>query len=244
MKARILILIFFSTAVSALAQTVVDKALPVSPSQRITMQFDYPKLIRVTTWEKNQVSIQGTVSINGGENDDAFELITSSDAGIITIRNEIKNMAAIPKVITANDGPAKIVFRSNEALKKYEQEYGKIFESKSWGIDMEIQLEIKVPRNIETHIESTYGMVEVKDFAGPLTVKSTYGGIDAALDEPATGELSAETNYGEIYTNFAIKFNGKGTRQDFYTFVSAKPGAGPRYSFTSNYGNVYIRKSK
>ena len=112
------------------------------------------------------------------------------------------------------------------------------------GVDMDIVIEIKIPRNFETRVESVYGMVEVKDFVGPLTVDATYGGVDAALLEKTTGELIAETNYGEIYTNLDIKFGGGQNRmEDFHTYVSAKPGAGPRYDFESKYGNVYLRKA-
>ena len=226
------------------AQTMVDKTIPVSSVQKIEMHFDYPELIHITTWEGDGVMIHGTVSINGGDNDDNFEIITSTTNGILNIRNEIKDMKKIPKSITIIDGSNKIIFRSDDAFKKYQQEHGRTIKVKSSGIDMEIQLEIKVPKNIETRVESLYGMVEVKDFAGPLTVEATYGGVDAALNEPTTGELSAETNYGEIYTNFVAKFGGKNMQRDFYTYVSAKPGVGPSYAFISKYGNVYIRKSR
>jgi hypothetical protein len=87
-------------------------------------------------------------------------------------------------------------------------------------------------------------MVEIKDFTGPLTVDATYGGVDAALNEKNTGEIIAETNYGDIYTNLDVKFGGENSKnEDFHTYVSAKPGNGPRYSFDSKYGNVYLRKA-
>jgi hypothetical protein len=87
-------------------------------------------------------------------------------------------------------------------------------------------------------------MVEVANFNGPLTVEATYGGVDASLVERSVGEVTAETNYGEIYTNFDTKFGGDHVKDKaFYTFVSAKPGQGPRYNFESKYGNVYLRKA-
>jgi len=67
--------------------------------------------------------------------------------------------------------------------------------------------------------------------------------VDAALAERSTGELIAETNFGNIYTNLELKFlNNNIQEKDFHTSVSAKPGSGPRYSFESKYGNVYLRK--
>jgi hypothetical protein len=227
------------------AQTAINKTIPAQPGQTIVMHFDYPDLIQVSTWDKNEISITGTVSINSGENDDAFELFTSASGGTISIRNEIKNMKSIPQRITVIDGTQKIMFKNKEELRKYESEHGKRkYDMQSWGVDMDILIEIKIPRNMQTRIESVYGMVEIKNFVGPLTVDATYGGVDAALNEKNAGEIIAETNYGEIYSNLDVKFGGEDSRQeDFHTYVSAKPGKGPTYSFDSKYGNVYLRKA-
>ena len=111
------------------------------------------------------------------------------------------------------------------------------------GVDMDIVLEVKVPKSVETLVESVYGIVEVREFIGPLSVDATYGGVDAAVAERTTGELIAETDYGQIYTNLEMKFSGDVVERDFHTQVSVKPGSGPRYSFESKYGNVYLRKA-
>jgi hypothetical protein len=139
-------------------------------------------------------------------------------------------------------GGEKIIFNSEADYDKYSKEAGKDFNQKSWGVDMDIFLEVKVPRNMETKLECVYGVAEVKDFSGPLTVVATYGGVDVSVKEKATGELTAETNYGQIYSNLDLKFTGSEFK-DFHTVVSAKPGTGPRYSFESKYGNVYLRKA-
>lgn len=226
------------------SQTPINKTLTVSAGQNILMHFDYPEMIRVTTWEKNEISIQGTVSINNGESDDAFELFTTSSGNTITIKNEIKNLKSLPQRYTIVDGNQKVTFKNRAELKKYQEQHGRQYDVMTCGVDMDIVLEIKVPRNIKTRVESVYGMVEIKDFAGPLDVEATYGGVDAALIERSAGLITAQTNYGEIYTNFDTKF-GAGDRihGDFHTNVSAKPGSGPAYSFESKYGNVYIRKA-
>ncbi len=244
MKTRIILPLLFLAQMS-LAQTAINKTIAVQSGQKITMHFDYPELIRISTWDKNEISIQGTVSINNGENDDAFELQTSTTANVISVKNEIKNMKNLPHRITIVDGSQKIVFKNKEELKKYEEANGrKSHDTMSNGIDMDIQIEIKVPRNVETRIESIYGMVEVKNFIGSITVDATYGGVDAALLEKTMGELIAETNYGQIYTNLDIKFGSVQNRdENFHTYVSAKPGTGPRYDFESKYGNVYLRKA-
>ena len=225
------------------AQTQINKSIAVSAGQSVFIHFDYPELVRVSTWDKNEVSIQGTVSINNGESDDAFELFTTSSGNTVSIRNEIKNLKGLPQRYTIVDGTQKITFKNRAELKKYQEQNGRQFDVMSCGVDMEIVLEIKVPRNVKTKVESIYGMVEIKDFSGPLDVEATYGGVDAALTERAIGMITAQTNYGEIYTNFDSKFGGDKIEKNFHTNVSAKPGSGPEYSFESKYGNVYLRKA-
>ena len=225
------------------AQTQINKSIPVSAGQSVLLHFDYPELVSVSTWDKNEVSVQGTVSINNGESDDAFELFTTSSGNTVSIRNEIKNIKSLPQRYTIVDGTQKITFKDRAELKKYQEQNGRQFDVMSCGVDMEIVLEIKVPRNVKTKVESIYGMVEIKDFSGPLDVEATYGGVDAALTERSIGMITAQTNYGEIYTNFDTKFGGDKIEKHFHTNVSAKPGSGPEYSFESKYGNVYLRKA-
>jgi hypothetical protein len=244
MKTNILLSILF-LAQNVMAQTAVNRTIAVQAGQKINMHFDYPELISVSTWDKNEISIQGTVSINGGENDDAFELQNSISGNIVSIKNEIKDFKNLPHRITITNGAQKLIFKNKEELRKYQQANGKSTpDVMSTGVDMNIVLEIKVPRNMETRVESVYGMVEVKNFTGPISVDATYGGVDAALWERSTGELIAETNYGQIYTNLDVKFSSdKSKIEDFHTYVSVKPGTGPRYDFESKYGNVYLRKA-
>jgi hypothetical protein len=240
---RTLASIFFALITGALlAQTPVNKTYPVTAGQKISFRFDYPEVVKITTWDKNEIAIVGSVSINSGESDDAFELLQSTSGNTIYIENIVRNLKSLPKRITIMRGDEKVVFNSEADYDKYSKEMGRDFNQKSWGVDLDIFLEVKVPRNMETKLECVYGVAEVKDFSGPLTVVATYGGVDVSVKEKATGELTAETSYGQIYSNLDLKFTGTEFK-DFHTVVSAKPGTGSRYSFESKYGNVYLRKA-
>lgn len=227
------------------AQTRVDRSIPVQAGQVLEMHFDYPELIRITTWEGSEVTITGTASINQGENDDAFVLNNSSSGNTVRIRGEVSDIKKLPQRITVVDGEKKMMFRDKAALQEYQQTRGKSFKHMSWGPDIDITLEVKVPRNMQTRITSVYGMVEVVSFAGPLSVEATYGGVDAAIQERSIGQLTAETDFGQIYSNLDLAFEDKERRsRDFHTSVSAKAGNGPLYTFESKYGNVYLRKAE
>lgn len=244
MKTHILFLVITLTFPhTEYAQTLLNRTIPLQKGQSVRMYFDYPKLIRVSTWEGSNIVVQGTVSINGGENDDAFVIDQTVEDNQVKISGRIRDIKRLPQRVTIVRDGQKVMLRDKEELRKYQQEHGQGYNQMSFGPDIDIVLDIKVPMGIETNIESVYGMVEIRSFAGPLAVESTYGGVDAALTERAVGEITAETNYGEIYTNLDIKFGSSPSDKDFHTFVTAKPGTGPRYNLESKYGNVYLRKS-
>lgn len=244
MKNILILLVFVATGV--VAQTTINKTIPVKAGQQLRLNFDYPDMVRLSTWDKNEISIQGKVSINGGESDDAFVLDIDAGGTTIYIKNEIRNMDDIPHRITIVRDGVKTVFKNEAEWKKYKKENGKgNFQMMNNGVDMDIELDIKVPVNMQTAAISVYGMVEVREFKAPLRVESTYGGVDAALTESAIGELIAETNYGHIYSDLNVKFDNDRYRdEDFHMYVSAKPGNGPSYRFESPYGNVYLRKAR
>lgn len=242
MKGRVtIVVVTVALAWQSFAQTPIERAMVFQPGQKIEMHFDYPQVV-LSTWDRNEVAITGTVSINNGENDDAFILETESEGSTIIIRSKIKDLKKLSQRITVIHKGQKMIFCDKAAFEKYRSEHGKAYEMMSTGPDMEIVLEIKVPHHTPTKVDAVYGMVEVRNFDGPLQVESTYGGVDAALAEGSTGEIVAETNYGEIYSNLNARFSGSQEDRAFHTLVTARPGEGPHYSFVSKYGNVYLRK--
>lgn len=243
----ILFLLCAGLAISCYCQTPISKSFPVNGAQKLDMHFDYPQLIRVSSWDKNEISITGTVLINGGEHDDAFKLTSSSNNATLSIEGEVPNIKALPQRITVTRNGEKMVFKNKAEFNLYKKEHGEGFDMVNWGNDIEITLDIKVPKDLATCVKSTYGIVELKDLdqSKPLIAESTYGGVDAALNTSNVGELFATTDYGEIYTNLDIKFSGEGLHQrDFHTEIMARPGKGAKYSFESKYGNVYLRKKQ
>lgn len=239
------LLVTMGWGLMSLAQTQINKSIPVASGQKVNLHFDYPQLIKVSSWDKNEVLITGTVSINGGENDEAFKLTSNSSGREVNIKGEIPNIKDLPQRITVKHNGEKIVFKNKQEFEKFKKDHGVGFDMTSWGHDVDIVLDIKVPKGMATDIVSVYGIVELKDLqqSMELTATSTYGGVDAAINTTQVGELYATTDYGQIYSNLDIKFKGDGlVQRDFHTELMARPGKGPKYSFESKYGNVYLRK--
>jgi len=223
------------------AQTAINKSFPTDENQKLSLKFDYPQLIKISTWDKCEVQILGTININENENNNAFQIKESKEGNSLVIEGKISEMKNIPHRITVQKGSQKLIFKSREEYQKYCKENNVTFNSMTDGADIDIQLEIKVPKSLTTQIESQYGLVEVRDFGGTINVNAIYGGIDATILDRNVGKLSAETHFGQIYSNLDTKFTGKDSN-DFRTLVTTTFGNGPQYILESKYGNIYLRK--
>lgn len=247
MKIKLLLCILGCSLLSY-SQTKIEKTIPAQQGQKLVLNFDYPEL-KLQTWDKNEVLIKGTVSINRGENDNAFELQVNSSAQEINVTSIIKDKENIPQRIVIKKGDTEYFFKAKDyndpVVQKFLEENGREYSYMSNGIVKEINLEIFVPKNIETNVQAKYGMVEVKNFDAPLTIDARYGGVDATIVAAATGQITARSRYGEILTNLDIKFDQARNmdKHDSWTEISATPGKGPRYLIESKYGKVYLRKS-
>lgn len=224
------------------AQEIITKTYQVLPGQQLNLSFDYPKIVKLSTWNKNEVSITASVNINNGENNDAFQLIESVEGNTLTVKNKIKDMDKLPKRYTVMKDGKKTVFTSKEAYKEFKADLqGAKYYAE--GTDIDITIDIKVPESLAaTYVKSTYGVVELVNFNGQLKADATYGAIDVSVNESATGKLSATTHYGQIYSNLKLNIIEKEER-DFYTSITITPGKGPAYLLQSTYGNLYLRKS-
>jgi hypothetical protein len=160
--------------------------------------------------------------------------------GALVISDRIKDMDQIPRRYTIVHNGMKTIYKSKDQYLEARKDHG--IQQTYEGVDMEIHLEIKVPANAQTDIKAIYGIVELTDFNAPVTVNATYGGIDATLSEAHTGKLQATTRYGQIYSNLDLKLTDH-TEHDFFNSITAEPGSGPSYQFTSDYGKIYLRKT-
>lgn len=224
------------------AQQTITKTYPVKAGQELEFSFDYPKIVKLSTWDKQEISITASVSINNGENNDAFQLVETTNGNTLSIRNIIKDLDKLPKRYTVFHEGKKTVYTSKEDFKTMTAGI-KGARSYSEGVEMEITLEIKVPQNqLTTFVKAKYGIVELVNYNAPIKVDATYGGIDASVNEASTGKLSATTHYGQIYSNLTMNITDK-EEKDFYTSITTSLGKGPAYALKSTYGNLYLRKS-
>ena len=155
------------------------------------------------------------------------------------IRDHIKDMDKLPRRYTIVRNGVKTVYKGKEQYLELGKEGG--VQQSYEGVDMNIVIEVKIPAYCTTKVDAIYGIVEMTNFNAPVTIDATYGGIDATVSPANVGKLEATTHYGQIYSNLDLKLTDHEQR-DFFSSITAEPGKGPAYSFTSPYGKIYLRK--
>jgi hypothetical protein len=249
MKASIFILLIFSF-VSTFAQTSIEKTFPLQGAKELVATFDHPN-INIQTWDKNEVVVKGTVSINNGENDSAFDLQGSVNNGILTLTSTIKDKEDLPRHIIIKKGDNEYLFKAKDfddpEIQKFLDENGHDYSYMANQLVMNIELQVFVPKDLKTTINMKYGLVEFKTFDAPLRVIAKHSKVDATV--PSTiGSITARTKHGEILSNLDIKFDQqpfevrKRDRNWNWTEITARPGKGQEYFIESTYGTVYLRK--
>jgi hypothetical protein len=229
--------------VCASSQTKVTRSYPVQKNQQIELKFDYPKIVHISTWDKNEIEITASVNINEGANNDAFTLVEHTADGKISISNKI-NLDQIPESYYIMENGVKTKFNSKKDMDAYKvQRTGKgqsISYYSQKGI--EVTLEIKVPADRLTTVKSVYGMIELADFNGPVIAEATYGGIDATLNQNKIGQIKLTNRFGKIFSDLTLKPIAQ-KEENFYTSITASPGNGPSYEISASYGNIYVRNT-
>jgi hypothetical protein len=232
------------------AQTKIDTLFSIQAAQQLELEFDYPELIKVSTWNKQEVGVLGSVSINRGENDNAFRLNAETTGNTFTLRSSIRDKDHLPKRMLIKRGGEEFYFKTDNPkgteVRNFMGENKQGYEYMNTGVIMEIELHIFIPAQMKATINATYGIVEVVACDASLSITAPYGGVDVSVPAQGFAQLKAKTKYGEIYTNLLQKPAESNVGDDYknWTDITYAWGKGNSVVVESKYGNVYLRTSK
>ena len=231
-----------------LGQRNVTRSIETRAGQQVEMTFAYPEQINIEVWEQETVEIAATVSINMGENDDAFQINVNDSGNILAVSTEISGKEELPERIVIRHGGQDHYFKtgdwSHPDVQAFLNEHGR--ENIQWmshGPVMDIAIKIFVPGNIDLSVTSKFGLIEMKGVPRSLTINSKHGGLDLAVP-PSTGyDFSIDCDWGEVYTNLDLEMepteHGKALKAEK---IEAKlNGGGNPVHLISKHGNVYLR---
>lgn len=246
MKRLVIVLMVLCCVQTIHGQTKLEKTIAVRSGQRISMDFTWPELISIRTWDRNEVKIVASVEINKGQNDDAFAFDIDENTDELSINSYIKNLKSLPRKIIIYRGDEEHFFNTDDMnspeVRKFKDQYGSESFSMSHGVIKDILVEVWLPKNATLDVYAKFGLIEVFGYAGNMKIHSKFGGVDVSTDGKKA--ISAGTKFGEKYTDLTsnIKTLQLGSSPGKWDWVMIGSQSDASQELKSEFGNIYIRR--
>jgi hypothetical protein len=260
----IVVAISLGWCLAGTAQETLTRTVPVRAGDAVHFNFQWADA-SISAWDQNEVQIEATVSINNNVANDHFRIEVKERNGSVRIYTDVLDLDDIGKVHVIRHKGMKYYFDSEQKARQFRRENGGS-DYISSGHEIEIQLEIKVPRTSPVDIKSTYGDIDLHqigsalevrntyghvdvEFSGPIAhdvyLKSTYDFVDVSMPTGADASITLRTSYGQLFTDMDLEVRSGSRNEMFNSKVLADLNRGGReIRLESTYDNVYLRKSE
>lgn len=243
---QIITLFLLAISFSLVKGQNIEKSYQLGSNEKLSLEFEYPELVKISTWDKQEVLIKAKVLINNMDATEDFVLSENRSSNQLVISSRLKNKDKYKNNyvwVTSDEDDDKSVTVSRNGKNITVGNKGKTYYN---GTEIEIVLEITLPKNAMVDVEAKYGMVEVLSVPKDLAVYAKFGGADVKIDEVGLKQLRASTSWGQIFSNLnsklAIKGDdmlGKNMRAEFDNSKGANS-----VRIETEFGNVFLRKNQ
>jgi len=257
MKQLIAMLCLYTIAFTVQAQTEINQTIPANGATSADLNFEYAD-VTIKTWDKSEIQITGTISVNKGKDDDAFEMDVDKKNGRVSISTSVDNSSMYNSVWT----------KKNNKIKSISENKTNDCDSEIYGSHIENTLVIMLPKNIKLKSSSIYGSTKVEGFTTNISIENTYGSVDAVaknvknvnsinlssiyapvdLSIPSTAKADMELNteFGQIYSDIDMQINtNRSMHKKMFgeNIISTLNGGGIKIKLASNYSKIYVRET-
>ena len=229
---KIIISLFLSILISPVfAQKIIDKKLSWSKDQLVNLNLKFGDSIRVRYWDKQEVSIRMSVSINSGKLNDAFLVTSSSSSDELILKTDFdeKMLKQGKKEDCPKDKSSSIKNENGDGERYY--------------VCSEISYQVFLPREARLKLESINGNIDIEGASTAVFAKTISGYVDMTWPKTKGANLAMQTITGEVYSDLKIDFKNKEKNPIVgYLLKGALNGGGPEVHLESISNNVYLRK--
>ncbi len=216
--------------VSAHAQKVVEKKLPFNPAQRVELDLKFGGNIRLNAWDKPEIYLKASVTVNGGRLNDALLIDVNTGADVIRLKEDFDQ--ELLKQGRIEDCPANTSFR-----------VGVGGPNGSHYVCSDITYEVYLPRQASVRVETINGHVYVTGLVGPLSVKSVGGIVDVTWPKAQGADVHLHSFNGNIHAEPAFHAGNKPEKRTpgGYSLEGQVNGGGSQVRLESVNNDIYLR---
>ncbi|WKN42892.1 hypothetical protein [Tunicatimonas pelagia] len=225
MKLLLIILLLFVYQ-DILAQRLEERTIIWQPGQDIELDLKYAQNIQIKTWDKPEVSLRISVSINNDELNDAWSLQTTTDEEKVRVTSDLEKP----------DG----YYQGDCSGSDYQ-----MGENSFCSL---IVYDIYLPQEATLRVETLGGDITIQGVTAPVYAKSLSGFVDADWPAQQGATVSMKSITGEVYTNLDLAIDESDKRENRRSPIgweidATVAGGGKKVELESISNDVYFRRA-
>lgn len=221
-------LVFVS--LTTFGQKIIEKSLPVSASQLVNLNLKFADSIQVRYWDKPDLSVRISVSINDNKLNDALLVTTGSTTEEVQVGIDFDK--ELLKEGKAEDCPgSKSTWRTER-------------NGQSYYVCSKINYQVFLPRQARLKLETINGNINIQGATGSVFAKTISGYVDMSWPTSKGANVAMKTITGEVYSDMDIAFTNKKQKDPIvgYLLEGTLNGGGPNVRLESISNDIYLRK--
>ncbi|MEM9671758.1 MAG: hypothetical protein AAF992_04140 [Bacteroidota bacterium] len=220
------IILLITVVQNTWAQRVEEKTINWQKGQEVRLDFKYAQEIQIKTWDKSEVSVRVSVTINNNMLNEAWSITTETSGDQIQV--------------TSDFDQANGHFRGDCNGSNYHSD-GNSFCSL-------IVYDIYIPEAAPLHVETLAGDITIEGTGAAIYAKSLSGFVDADWPAQQGADVTMKSITGEVYTNLDLAIDESERRRYRRSPVgweieATVAGGGKKVELESISNDVYFRKA-
>jgi hypothetical protein len=223
MKNNLFIALLCIGSLATHAQKIIEKHIPFSPKNFVSMNFQISDSIHIITWKKDEVYIKSSINVNDNQNNDDYKMVFDETGSTINVSAKLE---------TDNIRRSGRDSNNNNCCCCCNNVRTKIFH------------EVYVPENVDFSVETINGNIIIAGNTAEIRARSISGFIDLAIAPDRKAEVKMHTITGTMYSNIDLLPANRHIKQVGGGSISAELNGGGSKSIDLQTisGNIFFRK--
>jgi hypothetical protein len=226
MKNSLLITLLCVGSLATRAQKIIEKHIPFSPKNFVSMNFQISDSIHIITWKKDEVYIRSSINVNDNQNNDDYKMVFDETGSTVNVsaKLETDNIRRSRRDSGSNHDENCCCCCNNYRTKIFHEVY--------------------VPENVDFSVETINGNIIIAGNTAEIRARSISGFIDLAIAPDRKAEVKMHTITGTMYSNIDLLPASRHIKQVGGGSISAQLNGGGSKSIDLQTisGNIFFRK--
>jgi hypothetical protein len=236
-------LIFFTLLcfglLPAQAQKIIEKHIPFSAKNFVSMNFQISDSIRIVTWKKDEVYIKSSIDVNDNQDNDAYKMVFDESGSTINVSGHLEGNDIRRRRRSGRDS-ADNRDSSNNHSRSYNYNNDCCC---CCNNDAEIYHVVYIPENADFSVETINGNITIVGETAEIRARSISGFIDLAVPPQRKAEVKMHTISGTMYTNIELPTSRRIKQVGGGSVTAELNGeGGKRIDLETISGNIFFRK--